>query len=102
MLLMEAWAFTTWTYLISDRMIPCPVLFMATDSDSKSQSVLGKAMGEGGCEEETERTVVKLQTIYMLLSCKLVLMHNTLGQQNLRQRFQVQWFALGGKGKYAI
>lgn len=83
-------------------MIPCPVLFMATDSDSKSQSVLGKAMEEGGCEEETERTVVKLQTIYMLLSCKLVLMHNTLGQQNLRQRFQVQWFALGGKGKYAI
>lgn len=75
---------------------------MATDSDSKSQSVLEKATGEGGCEEETERTVVKLQTIYMLLLRKSVPMHNTLGQQNLWQRFQVQWFALGGKGKYAI
>lgn len=36
-------------------MIPCPVLFIATDSDSKSRSVMGKATGEGEHGEEIQR-----------------------------------------------
>lgn len=50
----EAWGITTGTYLISHKMIPRPGLLMATDSDSKSRSVLGKGMGVGECGKETE------------------------------------------------
>lgn len=57
--------FTTWAYLISDKMIPCPVLFTATDSDCKSRSVLGKAMGrENVGEKQRENSSQTLSNIH--------------------------------------
>lgn len=87
----ETWGITTRAYLISHKMIPRPVLFTATDSDSNSWSVLGKGVGEGECGRETEWERwpnFKQYTVHASLITQISAVHHTLGGQTLDKGFR--------------
>lgn len=94
---------TTWAYVISNKMIPCPVLFITTELDSKYRSLAWNGGEKKNLKREKKpsKNMAKLQTITRGLQLRLLHRYNITGGQ-LSWRVLVLWFTLSGTGKSAM